>query len=178
MTEVWRDVPGYEGCYQASNLGRVRSLPRTMPKRDSWGGLTTVSYPGKILSPARNKTTRYWSLALGKNNTQMLHRVIASTFCENPLNLPEVNHKDGDRSNNQAGNLEWVSSSGNKCHSYRELERKQHVWTTPVKLVKGDEVLTFPSQLAAAKHLGVVAASVRSAFDKKHFCKGYRVEIV
>lgn len=176
MIEEWRDVPGYEGCYQASNLGRVRSLPRTRRKKDAWGGYTTATYSGKILSPAQNRGTLYWSLALGKDNTQMLHRVIASTFCENPLNLAEVNHKDGDRSNNRAENLEWVSSSGNKFHSYRELDRKQHVWTTPVKLVKGDEVLLFPSQLAAAKHLGVVAASVRSAFDKKHFCRGYSVE--
>ncbi len=166
---------GLRGAYQASNLGRVRSLDRVIPILNRWGTLSMVRREGRVLKPAQNKGTGYWSVQLGAVNSNMLHRVIGVTFLPNPNNLPEINHKDGDRSNNKVNNLEWVSSSDNKYHSYRELERKQHGATIPVVLEKGDERHVFPSQLAAAKFLGVVAGSVKSAYSRNHLCRGYKV---
>jgi hypothetical protein len=119
----------------------------------------------------------YLGIVLGSGSkSHLVHRLVAQAFIANPLELPEVNHKDGIRSNNVVGNLEWVSSTGNKLHSYRELGRKQHEWTIPVALVGGSERLEFPSELAAAKHLGVDAGSIRSALKRDHCCRGWRVE--
>jgi hypothetical protein len=80
-----------------------------------------------------------------------VHRLVALAFTPNPLALPEVNHKDGNKENNCAGNLEWVDRSGNVRHSYASGKRKQHASTLPIVGVKGDTVVSFPSLLAAQK---------------------------
>jgi hypothetical protein len=94
MEEIWKPVPEYNGNYEASNLGRIRS-----------------SKTKKILRQA-NHRQGYKLVRLyknGKGTTKTVHRIIASAFIENPENLTEVNHKDENKSNNSAENLEWCS---------------------------------------------------------------------
>lgn len=113
--EVWKTVAGYGGAYQASTSGRIRSVNRWVARGDVLQPLK-----GRILKPSRNKKTKYWHVVLchlGKEHSCYVHRLVAETFIANPDGLREVNHKDLDKSNNAADNLEWESSSGNKVHA-------------------------------------------------------------
>lgn len=111
--ERWRDIIGYEGIYKISNLGRIQSLPRKRVK-------------GKMLNPAKNNRG-YLRVALcfeGKVRYDSVHRLVAETFIENPKNLPEVNHIDGNKLNNNVANLEWVTKGQNQIHAYKTGLRK------------------------------------------------------
>ena len=116
MEEIWKDIPGYEGQYQVSNLGRVKSLPRNVPGKN--GSIRHL--PGKLLSPADNDSDGYKFVMLTKNSksTHMLvHRLVATAFIPNPENKPQVNHKDCIPSNNELSNLEWSTQSENMVHA-------------------------------------------------------------
>ena len=111
MEEVWKDIEGYEGMYQVSNLGRVKSLERYYV---SCRGLTQLLHE-KILKQYIKKTG-YVHIVLCKNGvhkTYLLHRIVASAFLPNPDNLPQINHKDENQLNNTVSNLEWCTSSYN-----------------------------------------------------------------
>lgn len=101
--EIWKDVPGYEGLYQVSSIGNVRSL--------NYRGLGKVA----TLKPAPDKKG-YLHVNLskdGKNTTCQIHRLVAVAFIPNPDELPVVNHKDWNVANNQVGNLEWCTARYN-----------------------------------------------------------------
>lgn len=102
--ENWKDVPGYEGLYQISNLGNVKSL-----------------YSNKILKPSIDKYgyTRFSATKDKIQKTLIIHRLVAKLFIPNPNNLPQVNHKDGNKNNNCKNNLEWCTDSDNKKHAYK-----------------------------------------------------------
>jgi len=96
MEEIWKDITGYEGLYQVSNLGRVRSLDRYIERMNRWGKLQKQLIRGKILSPGSDKD-KYLSASLSKNKVTSyisVHRLVATAFIPNPDNLPQVNHKD------------------------------------------------------------------------------------
>lgn len=114
MNEVWKDVAGYEGLYQVSNLGRVKNLKRKVPYAK---GMRTI--PERILQNHTNKYgyvyVRLYKDAKGKNIK--LHRIVAQAFIENPENKRCVNHIDGNKENNRVENLEWVTHSENMQHA-------------------------------------------------------------
>lgn len=98
--EIWKDIRGYEGLYQVSNLGRVKSL---------------CFSTHRILKYNRTRCG-YLTVALYKNGIQkryLIHRLVAEAFIQNPLNLPEVNHKDENKENNSAENLEFCDHKYN-----------------------------------------------------------------
>lgn len=115
MTEVWKDVPGYEGAYQVSNTGKVRSL--------NWrntGGVRNL-----YLKPHNRGYLQVELAKKGVRRGYVVHRLVAAAFIENPLNLPNVNHKDENKKNNSAENLEWCSQSYNTKYSAdKHPERK------------------------------------------------------
>jgi len=117
--EEWRDIPGYEGLYQVSNLGRVKSLARTV----SNGHKSNRFMKERILKPGLMGYTGYYSVSLS-SKTFTVHRLVAKVFKLNPDNLPEVNHIDQDKTNNQESNIEWVSCKENTTHGVRK--RKFH----------------------------------------------------
>lgn len=118
--EVWQDIKGYEGVYQISCYGRIKSLPRTRR-----GG--SFVYPAKIIKLHLGKVPKndYYIVVLFKNGTKSTKRVcrlVASAFIGNPSNLPQVNHIDENTHNDTAWNLEWCTASYN--NSYGEHSKK------------------------------------------------------
>lgn len=113
MAEEWRDIAGYEGLYQVSNLGNVKSLIR-------WKG-THYLPTEKILKKSKT-TTGYWKVELTKDKIRKslkVHRLVAIAFIENPEGKPHINHKDGNPLNNEVGNLEWCTQKENAEHAIR-----------------------------------------------------------
>lgn len=115
MQEKWADVPGFEGIYRVSTTGRLCSLPRTDAR--GW------HIKGRIMSTDKGACGGYPRVNLfGKGKKRLsvpIHRLVAEAFIPNPDNLPQVNHKDGNKLNNTVENLEWVSCSENVAHAVR-----------------------------------------------------------
>jgi len=124
--EEWREIPGYDGRYQVSNLGNVRSMPYIHYQKTSHPGVMTYKHhPGKIITPTDNgHGYKIVGLQLkSKRKNYYVHRLVASAFLPNPHGLKEVNHIDFDRSNNACWNLEWTDRKGNANWS---KERMMH----------------------------------------------------
>lgn len=122
--EVWKDIIGYEGYYQVSNMGRIRSLDRYIWQSKDNGNLYSRFMKGKVLSNKRTNGNGYCIVQLNtgtgsisKNN--YIHILVASHFIDNENNFPQVNHKDGNKSNNQVSNLEWITNAGNVQHAIK-----------------------------------------------------------
>jgi hypothetical protein len=114
MLEEWKDIPGYEGYYQVSNMGRVKRLYRE-DIIHNYGGLKSV--PEKILnldiSYRSYKGVRVTLSKLGKTKRFTVSRIVASVFIENKDNLPIVEHIDDDPTNNRVDNLKWGTHKSN-----------------------------------------------------------------
>lgn len=107
--EIWKDIEGYEGMYQVSNMGRVRSLDRVKP--NSGGQIAKGDF-----KQFGDNGHGYKIVNLYKNNKshmKYVHRLVASAFIPNPNNFPIINHKDEDKSNNRCENLEWCTQKYN-----------------------------------------------------------------
>ncbi len=110
MEEIWKPVVGYEGLYEVSNLGRVRSVDRLVNHPSGSKSLRK----SKLLSP--NMTRGYLCVHLSKNckvTSQRVHRLVAEAFIPNPYNLPMINHKNEVKSDNSIDNLEWCDCNYN-----------------------------------------------------------------
>ncbi len=118
MTE-WRAIKGYEDLYEVSNTGLVRSLDRVdRLNRFKKGVLKAPCDNGRGYLCVNLKHN-------GKQTQKTIHRLVAQAFIANPDNLPEVNHKDGNKANNHVNNLEWCTISDNKKHAFKNGLNKQ-----------------------------------------------------
>lgn len=143
--EVWKDIPGYEGLYQISNMGRVKSLPRN----DKF-----CKRPVAVILKPFVCGSGYQEVILAikrRRKPKLIHRMVAEAFVPNQSGKREVNHKDGDRSNNRHTNLEWVTPSENIQHSYDELEHK--AYSRKVVCVETGEVFDSIKEAAESKGL-------------------------
>lgn len=114
--EEWRDIPGYEGFYQVSNTGKIRNVPGVLTIQKG----ASVYSTGTELTQHISRKYQHVILAhpnLGKKG-YFVHRLVADVFHPNNENLPQVNHIDGDKLNNNADNLEWVTCSQNIQHAF------------------------------------------------------------
>ena len=115
IREIWRDVAGYEGYYQVSTVGRVRSLNRIIKRANN----SPVLRKGVMLTPQKDKDG-YLIVGLkmgGKEYKAKVHRLVAEAFIPNTKNKPIVNHLDGDKGNNAVNNLEWCTVKENSHHA-------------------------------------------------------------
>lgn len=120
QVEFWKDIKGYEGHYQVSDLGRVKSLARVVEIRKGIFG----NKKELILNTAKDRKG-YLRVKLCKKsdefcseNNKIIHRLVANEFLENPLNKPQVNHKNGIKDDNRVDNLEWATGSENVIHAF------------------------------------------------------------
>lgn len=153
MKEEWRAVPGYEGLYEVSNMGRVRSLDRWVKGHKG----TPYFKPGRLLSIVIDHKG-YCVVNLRTRNRQYVHRLVAVTFLSNPNDLPMVNHKDENRANNKVDNLEWCDNRYNLNYGSVKDKMRRHCLTRkPVLQIdkEGNVVNEFESLSDAAKCVGV-----------------------
>lgn len=163
--EEWRDIPTCEGIYQVSSLGRIRACERTTEGKEKH------RLKSRILK-AHKDIFGYWSIKLHKlGHKAMVHRLVAEAFIPNPYNLPEVNHKDENKSNNHVGNLEWCTKLYNVNYGTR-LERA--VSFAPVAQLEKDGTLiaTYKSIADASRYTGVGECSIRNCIKGRSITGG------
>lgn len=154
MKEVWKDIEGYEGLYQVSNLGRVHSLYKNLilkGSEDSWGYLQVKLYKNGI-----------------KSNKKM-HRLVAQAFIPNPENKPEVNHIDEDKTNNKLSNLEWSTAKENSNHGTR-TERMAKTRSIPILAtnLKTGESKEYYSTKECARQLGLDKSNIAKVLKGRY----------
>ena len=150
MGEVWKAIPGYEGIYEASNFGRIKSVERVVEGR--WGPTVIREH---LLKP-NNVHDGYQQVKFcvgNERSQQLVHRLIASAFLPNPDNLPQVNHKDGNPENNNVENLEWCTAAENSQHRSRVLKKWVGHPKKPVKCLDTGKV--YESSHHASRDLGI-----------------------
>ena len=172
--EEWRDVVGWEGLYQVSNLGRVKSLPRYR------NAIHPYVSKEKLLNPRwcgdvgkRYLTVRLCKHHAGKN--MKVHKLVALHFCENPNNYSEVNHIDENKANNRSNNLEWCSRAYNINYG-TATARRALVMSEAVQQLTTDGILVaeYSSFTEAAKAVGTHSGNISHAVNGDSItCKGY-----
>lgn len=172
--EQWLDVRGFEGFYQVSNLGRVRSLPRATTR-------------GKILKGAGRPYLGVRLTANGRYFSRRVHRLVAEAFVPNPDNLPVVDHIDGNKLNNRADNLRWCTHRQNTLYAMElgtvtggigywdwSPEKRKHYSRIRKKAIVRSDGKEYVCCADAARDLGVTYAAVSHVLrGTKPHCKGY-----
>lgn len=160
MEEVWKDVVGYEGLYQVSNMGRVKSLSRI--------GLNGNRLKERLLKP-RPKAFGYLLVCLykqGNCKNFLIHRLVAEAFIPNPNNYPQINHKDEVTYNNVVSNLEWCTCKYNINYgSHNERANKSKVNGKGSKAVlqfdlNGNFIKEYPSTSEIGRQLNFVISNI------------------
>lgn len=168
--EEWRPVNGFDGKYDVSNYGRVRSIDHEVK---SLGGYRTVK--GRIIKQRIEHGYCRVQLSISKHERQhkQVHRLVAEAFVPNPDNKPEVNHIDGCKTNNCAENLEWVTSSENSVHAIenglqrpKTDEELQKMWDASSKPVIRDDGEWYASASKAAEAIGAERSSVAKSIRR------------
>ena len=158
MIEEFRVVPGYEGLYEVSNLGKVRRNGKILkPSKNNWGYLRVNLYKNGIMKSA------------------YIHRLVAQTFLPNPQNLPMINHKDEDKTNNSIDNLEWCTAGYNNSYGTR-IKRVVEKNSKPVLQYdfSGKFIKEFSSVSDAAEEIGVSLGTLSGALTgQQKTSKGY-----
>jgi hypothetical protein len=153
QTEIWKDIPGYEGLYQVSNLGNVKSCSR-IRKGGRYNCVRT--YKEKQLKNIKNPYGYIYVQLYGENHTKkyFTHRLVALAFVLNPEKKPSVNHINGIKHDNRVENLEWVTHSENTIHAFK---------TNLIKIKHGEDSnnskLTEKQVLEIREYKGIISQS-------------------
>ena len=154
MEEIWRDIAGYEGIYQVSNLGRVKSFHK-------W---KRAACPDEYILKVDSNNKGYQQVMLYKNHTRhkvLVHRLVAMAFIPNPDNLPHINHIDENIQNNRMDNLEWCTPSYNNCYGtakFRALITR--TGAVEQRLISGQLLATYVSTAVAQEITGIKSREI------------------
>lgn len=149
MSEQWVDIPGYEGFYQVSNLGRIKTVERYNPKRKR-------IIKECVRTPVAVHGYLYCELwKNGQHKRYAVHRIVATAFIPNPGGKPQVNHLDGDKTNNSVGNLEWCTASENEYHAYETELTHAYVRSGDKNPMYGKHHTEQTKQRIKAVHVGL-----------------------
>lgn len=160
MKEIWKDIKGYEGYYQVSNTGKIKSL-----KRKVYAGRERMRWQyERILSENKTNGNGYKIVTLnkdGKGQNKYVHRLVAETFLKNKNNYKYINHKDENKSNNSVDNLEFCTaqynSTYNNLHIKNGLKNRNNKYSKKIlQLNDNDEIINIlPSISEASRQLKV-----------------------
>lgn len=154
MQEEWRDVVGYEGYYQVSNFGNIRSIRFNKIRQ---------------IRPAE-KSNGYFHVSLcvdRKSKICLVHRLVAKAFIENPNNYPSINHKDENKSNNNMNNLEWCTDSYNCLYGNRNKKISNKIYKPIIQLKDGIEIKRFVSAKHIKEELGYNPSAISNSIYGK-----------
>lgn len=152
--EIWVDIRGYEGIYMVSNFGRIKSLPRMI-----FNGNGHYLSKEKILNGSKNINGYLQVELLGKPT--LIHRIVAHEFIPNQETKPQVNHINGNKTDNRVENLEWCTNGENQIHAYKNgLNKRSEKAGKPkrkvcqIDLKTGETIRIFESIADVKKHFG------------------------
>ena len=168
--EIWKPIPGYEGLYEVSNLGRVKSLGKNLYNINE----NTYSFHAysHIMKPSTNKG--YLQVNLSKNGVLKcikVHRLVAMAYIPNPNNYPQVNHKNEIRNDNRVENLEWCNNKYNSNYGSRNAKLSKKV----AQYTKDDVFVNeFKSCIEVEKQLGFSNGHIsKCCLGKRKSAYGY-----
>lgn len=168
---IWRDIEGFEGYYQVSNTGLVRSLDRRIVYKNGQANI----HKGRVIKHKINNKG-YHRVSLSKNNEwkeYLVHRLVAKAFLPNENNLPQVNHKDCNTHNNEVENLEWCTMQYNLDYGDRGASiSKAKKGKTGKPVICVDLNLRFKSAREASEKLGISIHGIYNACNGSH--KSYK----
>lgn len=177
--EIWKDIKDYEGLYQVSNLGNVRSLDKIIYQKNKMGKNQKHIYKGKVLIGSKNNNGyRTISLYDGKRkNTRLLHRMVAEAFIPNPNQYNYINHKDNNPLNNNVNNLEWCTQNYNIKYAYEKGNKIPPNMRRVNQIKNGYILKTFISISNAERLTGIKGANISKCCRKlRNFAGGYQWE--
>ena len=170
--EIWKDILGYEGLYQVSNFGRVRSLDRIVKEKNG----KNKFLKGKILKYIL-VYGGYMVVRLSKNGilkNYYVHRLVAQAFLDNPDNLPQVNHKDENPLNNVVSNLEWVSAKYNCNYGTRNERVAEKLSKTVLQYdLEGNFIKEWKSIMECGRNGYIFTSVSKCCLGKQKTHKGY-----
>lgn len=177
--EIWKPINGFEGFYEISNHGKCRSVDRWIKKSNN----ASVFFKGKILKPGmRSGYKRFFLKKEGKVTGEFLHRLVAKAFIDNPFLKPQVNHKDGNKLNNEIENLEWNTEKENSHHAWRTGLNKKIYGSSQWLNIQVDQydingifIMRHKSIKYAAISIGVNPSSISRAIKFNRVCKKHHI---
>lgn len=171
MEEIWKDVVGYEGLYQVSNLGRVKSCKKLIIRKNKGNFILKE----KIM---KNSVTGYgyYMVNLYKNGKYthfLVHRLVALAFIPNPLNKPCINHIDAVKTNNKTNNLEWVTYGENNLHALKNNLKDFSKRSFRVAQIYDNNIVAiFSSIREAEKKTGICDTTINKVINGKLYTAG------
>lgn len=148
MEEIWKDIPNYEGLYQVSNYGRIKSLFR-------FNGFYNTKESILHLQKDKKGYLRVQLRKEKKVKNFSVHRLVAVAFIPNPYKLPQINHKNEIKTDNRVENLEW-------CNAYYNMNygTRPDLYSKPIKQIKGEKEIIFKSISEAERQTGIARSNI------------------